>query len=263
VSTKSRSLLTATLAVAVFCSNMNAQQKPQDKFLRAEHFEKQITKKLESDYLLFLPKGYDPKSEKRPPLILALHGAGERGDDVWRADIHGPTKYIAAHPDFPFILVSPICPGGDAHWSTETLSALLDSVIDKYKADKQRIYLTGLSMGGCGAWSLAMTHPEKFAAVIPICGGGEAVRPILARLNYFTPQTKEALKSLPVWAFHGEKDTVVPVSESQHMVSALKALGATEVKLTVYPGVQHNSWEQTYNNPEIYDWLLAHKRSNR
>ncbi|MGZ4988728.1 MAG: carboxylesterase family protein, partial [Limisphaerales bacterium] len=146
--TRFLSLFTATLAVAVFCSNMNAQQKPQDKFLRAEHFEKQITKTLQSDYLLFLPKGYDAKSEKRPPLILALHGAGERGDDVWRADIHGPTKYIAAHPDFPFILVSPICPAGDAHWSTETLSALLDSVIDKYNADKQRIYLTGLSMGG-------------------------------------------------------------------------------------------------------------------
>ncbi len=237
-----------------------AQEKPQDKFLRAEQFKQKITKTLQADYLLFLPKDYDAK--KQWPLILFLHGAGERGNDVWRADIHGPTKYIAAHPDFPFILVAPVCRGGDEHWSDETTAALLDSTVKKYKVDRSRVYLTGLSMGGYGAWSLAIAHPEKFAAVIPICGGGDTLHLALARLNYLTPKTTAELKSLAVWAFHGAKDTVIPLSESEHMISALKALGAKDVKLTVYPNAEHNSWEETYNNPEIYDWLLAHKRTH-
>jgi predicted peptidase len=257
VRTKLVNLFVAALA-ALGPVTMSAQQKPQDKIQRAEHFEKQITKTLTSDYLVFLPKDYDGK--KQLPLMFFLHGAGERGDDVWRADIHGPSKYIAAHPDFPFILISPVCPGGDEHWSDETMSALLDSVIQKYNADKQRVYLTGLSMGGYGAWSLALAHPEKFAAVIPICGGGDTIHVHLARLNYLTPKTKEALKTLPIWAFHGGSDKVIPPSESQHMIDAFKALGNNDVKLTVYPGVEHNSWEQTYNNSEVYKWLLAHKR---
>jgi predicted peptidase len=252
----------ATLcAIAAACFTMSAQEKPQDKFQRAEHFEKKITKNLQADYLLFLPKGYENKSKKQWPLLLVLHGAGERGTNVWRADIHGPSKYIATHPDFPFILVSPICPGGDEHWSNETLSALLDAVIKKYNADPDRIYLTGLSMGGYGAWNLAIAYPEKFAAVIPICGGGETIQVHLARLGYLKPETKAALKNLPIWAFHGSKDSAVPVTESEHIVAAFKALGNQNVKLTIYPGVEHNSWEQTYNNPEIYDWLLSHKRS--
>jgi predicted peptidase len=249
------------VAIAAICFNMKAQEKPQDKLQRAETFQKKITKTLRSDYLLFLPKGYEAKSKKQWPLLLSLHGAGERGTNVWRADIHGPSKYIVNHPDFPFILVSPICPGGDEHWSNETLSALLDYVIKKYNPDPDRIYLTGLSMGGYGAWSLAIAHPERFAAVIPICGGGETIQVHLARLKYLTPKTTEALKNLPIWAFHGSKDSAVPVNESEHIVDAFKALGNKEVKLTIYPGVEHNSWEQTYNNPEIYDWLLSHKRT--
>lgn len=248
------------LLIAAVSLNMTAQEKPQDKFQRAEHFETQITKTVQSDYLLFLPKGYEAGSQKQWPLMLFLHGAGERGTNVWRADIHGPSKYIATHPDFPFIMVSPICPGGDEHWSNETLNALLDSVVKKYNADPERIYLSGLSMGGYGAWDLAVAHPEKFAAVIPVCGGGETIHVHLARLGYLKPETKEALKKLPIWAFHGSKDSAVPVNESEHMVAAFKALGNTDVKLTIYPGVEHNSWEQTYNNPEIYNWLLAHKR---
>ncbi|MDB6059801.1 MAG: esterase [Verrucomicrobiales bacterium] len=251
----------AALFVVAVCLNMKAQEKPQDKFQRAEHFQRKITKTVEADYLLFLPKGYDRKAKKQWPLMLFLHGAGERGTNVWRADIHGPSRYITNHADFPFILVSPICPAGDEHWSNETLSALLDSVIKKYNADPERIYLTGLSMGGYGAWNLALAHPEKFAAVIPICGGGETIHVHLARLKYLTPKTTAALKNLPIWAFHGSKDSAVPVNESEHMVESFKALGNKDVKLTIYPGVEHNSWEQTYNNPEIYEWLLSHKRA--
>jgi predicted peptidase len=239
---------------------MTAQEKPQDKFQRAEHFQTQITKTIDTDYLVFLPKDYDAKSNTKHPLMLVLHGAGERGTNVWRADIHGPSKYIAKHPEFPFIMISPICPAGDGYWSNDVVLALLDNCIKKYNADPERIYVTGLSMGGYGTWSLAIAHPGKFAAAIPICGGGETIKVHLGRLGYLKPETKAALKTLPIWAFHGSKDSAVPVDESEHMVKAFRALGNENVKLTIYPGVEHNSWEQTYNNPEIYDWLLSHKR---
>ncbi len=251
-----------TLICALLCGGITlyAQDKPQDKIFAAQTFEKQITKTLHSDYLLFLPKGYDAKAEKKWPLILLLHGAGERGTNVWRVDIHGPSKYILEHPDFPFIMVSPLCPEGQT-WSNETLMELLDKVMASHQVDADRVYLTGLSMGGYGTWSLALAYPEKFAAVIPICGGGDSLPVHLARTGYTTAAKKEAMKNLPIWAFHGGKDTVVPPDDSEHMVKALKLLGAKEVKLTIYPEATHNSWAQTYSNPEIYDWLLQHKRT--
>jgi predicted peptidase len=223
------------LLLACLCPSVPlcAQDKPQDKLLTPHSFEHRVT--LRANYLLFLPKGYDAGADKRWPLILFLHGAGERGTNVWEADIHGPAKYIAGHPDFPFILVSPQCPPNQA-WSGDVLLGLLDEVGAKYKVDPQRVYLTGLSMGGFGAWDLSVAHPERFAA-------------------------RQALKGMPVWAFHGGKDNVVPPAESERMVQALKGLGADEVKLTIYPEATHNSWEQTYSNPEFYQWLLAHKRA--
>ncbi len=222
-------------------------------------FEHRVT--LRANYLLFLPKGYEARDDKRWPLILFLHGAGERGTNVWQADIHGPAKYIVEHPDFPFILVSPQCPL-EQIWSNDVLLELLEEVSAGHRVDPQRIYLTGLSMGGFGTWDLALAHPEKFAAAAPICGGGEVLPVGLARLGYTTPERKEALKSLPIWAFHGAKDTVVSPGESDRMVQALKELGAKEVKLTVYPEATHNSWAQTYSNPEFYKWLLEHKRGS-
>ncbi len=237
---------------------LSAEEKPQDKLFTAQTFEKQVTKTLRSDYLLFLPKGYDANSDKKWPLMLFLHGAGERGTNAWRVDIHGPSKYILEHPEFPFIMVSPLCPENQI-WSNEVLVELLDQVIASHKVDTQRVYLTGLSMGGYGTWSLALAYPEKFAAVIPICGGGDSLPIHLARTGYTTAAKKEAMKSLPIWAFHGGKDTVVPPDDSEHMVKALKLLGVKEVKLTIYPEAQHNSWAQTYSNPEIYEWLLKHQ----
>jgi len=248
------------LAFFFFACGLNAQDKPQDKFQTSHSFQRKITKTIKSDYLLFLPKNYNAKAKKqRWPLILFLHGAGERGTNVWRADIHGPTKYVAEHPDFPFILVSPICPA-DQIWSNEVLINLLDAIIANQKVDTNRIYLTGLSMGGFGAWSLGLAHPERFAAIVPICGGGDILPVELAKLGYTTPEKKAALKTLPVWAFHGAKDTVIPMSESGHMIEALKLLGVEEIKFTVYPEAQHNSWTETYSNPEVYNWLLEHKR---
>jgi len=110
-------------------------------------------------------------------------------------------------------------------------------------------------MGGYGTWDLALTYPEKFAAIAPICGGAEMLYFILA-----SREKPQALKTLPVWAFHGTKDPVVPIEESQRMIDALKNIGAKDVKLTSYPDVGHNSWTRTYENPELYEWLLRHER---
>ncbi len=250
-----RASLALTFAALCFGFNLAAQDKLQDKGMTPHSFARPVT--MRGDYLLFLPKGYDAAADKRWPLILFLHGAGEAGTNVWRVDIHGPAKYIAEHPDFPFILVSPLCPP-EQIWSNENLLALLDEVSAQYKVDPRRVYLTGLSMGGYGTWSLALAEPGRFAAVIPICGGGSLIHPLLADHGY-KPKTKEAMKALPIWAFHGAKDTTVPLAESERMVNAIKKLGASEVKLTVYPEATHNSWEQTYANPEVYTWLLQHQ----
>jgi len=254
---QTRIRLSILLAGVCLGIGVQAQDKPQDKLATPHSFERRVT--LRADYLLFLPKGYEPGTEKRWPLILFLHGAGERGTNVWQVDVHGPAKYLAAHPDFPFILVAPQCPA-DQVWSSEVLLELLNEVSASHKVDPQRVYLTGLSLGGFGTWSLALAHPERFAAAAPICGGGEVLRVLLAQHGFTTPQTKEALKGLPIWAFHGAKDTVVPPGESERMVQALKGLGAGDVKLTIYPEATHNAWAQTYSNPEFYKWLLEHKR---
>ncbi len=127
------------------------------------------------------------------------------------------------------------------------LNALLDSVIKEYHVDKDRVYLTGLSMGGFGTWALAAAFPGKFAALAPICGGG-------------SPADAAKLARLPIWVFHGAKDNTVPLKRSEEMVEALKAAGG-HPKFTVYPDAGHDSWTATYDNPEFYQWLLAQKRS--
>lgn len=127
--------------------------------------------------------------------------------------------------------------------------ALLDEVTAAYRADTDRIYVTGLSMGGFGTWSLGIAYPDRFAALAPICGGNN-------------PQQVSLLKQVPVWVFHGAKDTVVPLSQSEAMVEALREAGG-DVKLTVYPEAGHDSWTETYNNDELYEWLLQHSLRSR
>lgn len=195
-------------------------------------------------YLLYLPPEYAQKDSW--PLLLFLHGAGERGENLERVKVHGPPKLIAAGKQFPFIVVSPQCPS-DRWWQPEELTALLDEIVEKYKVDQDRIWVTGLSMGGFGTWSLAAATPERFAALVPICGGGD---PIWAkRLNH-----------IPIWVFHGAKDQVVPLDRSEKMVEALKQAGGT-VKFTVYPEASHDSWTAAYNDPALYEWLLGQKRT--
>ena len=245
--------LLATLLCTVAMATRTAAQQP-DTVQQAKTFERTLTKKLKADYLLFLPKGYDAKAARRWPLLLFLHGAGERGTNVWLVAKHGPPNLVKDCPDFPFIIVSPqVAPG--LRWENETMLALLDDIIATHKVDTTRVYLTGLSMGGYGTWSLGTAHPERFAAIAPICGGGDTV---LFRLS--DPKKAAALKALPIWAFHGDKDTAVPLKKSEEMVEALKKFGCEEVKLTVYPGVGHDSWTETYNKQAFYDWLLKHQR---
>ena len=220
-----------------------------------QKFEKTVKKKVQANYLLYLPGDYSPTSKKSWPLMLFLHGAGERGTNLARVAVHGPPKLVGhGKQEMPFIIVSPQCPTGE-RWRTDTLMALLDDVSLKYRVDTNRIYLTGLSMGGYGTWALGNEHPERFAAIAPICGGGEIVPILLA-----SPRKKAALKSLGVWAFHGAKDPVVKLEESEKMINAFKQIGANDVRLTVYPEATHDSWTETYDNPKLYDWFLGHRR---
>jgi len=217
---------------------------------QAHTFEVQITRTVRLDYLLYLPKGYGTDPQKKWPLILFLHGRGERGDDLELVKIHGIPKIVEQRDDLPFIAVSPQC-SKDSMWmvEVEALNALLDEVVTKYAVDTDRIYLTGLSMGGFGTWRLAPAYPELFAAIVPICGGGD-------------PEKVGVLRDVPVWVFHGAKDPFVQLSESEEMVDALKACGGN-VRFTVYPDVEHDSWTRTYDNPELYEWFLQHTRQQQ
>ncbi|MCA9410262.1 MAG: prolyl oligopeptidase family serine peptidase [Candidatus Omnitrophica bacterium] len=204
--------------------------------------------KVDMDYLLYLPKGYG-EEEKKWPLMVFLHGRGESGNDLEKVKKHGPPKLIEQGKEFPFIIVSPQCPR-DRWWTEVYIDALIDKIVDDYSVDEDRIYMTGLSMGGFGTWNYAGMHADRLAAIAPICGGGD---PILAW----------SLKNLPIWAFHGEKDHTVPVERTKMMVEAARSRGNDEVKMTIYPDAEHDSWTETYNNPELYEWFLSHTRKKR
>ncbi len=214
----------------------------------ARQFRKKITLAVNIRYLLFLPEGYYHSSEKYP-LILFLHGAGERGHNLRMVKKYGPPKIVQTQKDFPFMVVSPQC-HIDESWSIEVLDALLDQILEEYRADEDRIYVTGLSMGGFATWELALMYPNRFAAIAPICGGGN-------------PRKACRIRHLPVWAFHGAKDQVVPLRKSEQMVNALKACGAKKVKLTVYPEAGHDSWTAAYSNPHLFKWFLKQHRKKQ
>ena len=202
---------------------------------------------IQMDYLLALPKNYE--SKEKWPLLLFLHGAGERGDDLELVKKHGPPKFASEGKGMPFIVVSPQCKKNRL-WEPISLSALLDEIEKNHKVDSGRIYVTGLSMGGFGTWDLAAHSPERFAAIAPICGGGDRMK------TAFTIGDQ-----VPVWVFHGAKDKVVPIERSQSLVDAFKEKGI-EVKFTIYPDAGHDSWTATYDNEKLYEWMLSHSRKN-
>jgi len=214
-------------------------------------------------YCLLKPQDYD--ANKKYPLVIFLHGAGERGNDNQKQLVHGMNDFASDEvmSKYPAFVMAPQCPEGEV-WGglsrlaknptppgqlTPALAATLKAVEQLQKEfpfDDKRIYITGLSMGGYGSWT-ALTHrPELFAAAAIICGGGD-------------PASVSKFKHVPIWAFHGADDKTVPVERSREMIEALKSAGAMP-KYTEYPGVAHNSWAQTYSNPDLYAWLFAHKK---
>ncbi len=216
-------------------------------------------------YRLMTPQGYDSKGTEKYPLVLFLHGAGERGEDNTKQLIHGTKEF--AKPEnrskYPAFVLAPQCPDGkrwvevdwtlDAHTqlpedsdTVKLLLQLISRLQQEYRIDQQRQYVTGLSMGGYGAWDLITRHPDLWAAAAPVCAGGDEA-------------TAAKAAKIPVWAFHGDKDTVVKPQRSRNMIAALKKAGG-EPRYTEYPGVAHNSWDAAYADPKLMEWLFAQKR---
>jgi predicted peptidase len=214
-------------------------------------------------YRLMEPQNYDP--QKKYPLVLFLHGAGERGDDNVIQLVHGMNDFAKDEnrEKYPCFVVAPQCPKGqqwvnvpwsdDAHTQPEKPSDPLQDTFDllqalrkEFSIDSQRLYVTGLSMGGFGTWDLIQRHPDLFAAAAPICGGGDE-------------KQAARLAKLPIWAFHGDQDTVVKPARSRNMIAAIKAAGG-EPRHTEYPGVGHNSWAPAYSDPKLLEWLFAQRR---
>lgn len=210
--------------------------------IQKKHFSKSFKHKVDLGYLLYLPDDFGMNADQKYPLLLFLHGSGERGTNPDLVKKHGPLK-VADSLNLPFIVLGPQCPDVP-WWEVNDVKMLLDEIIETLPVDTSRIYITGLSMGGFATWDMLMKYPDVFAAAIPVCGGGYPFRAHL-------------VDHVPIWAFHGAQDDVVPVEYSSRMVKALKENGA-DVKFTVYPDANHDAWTETYNKPEIYRWLLQH-----
>jgi len=198
------------------------------------------------DYLAYLPASYDEDKTKLWPLVIFLHGSGERGKNVQVVRKTGLTETLETRGATSYVCLAPQCPPEGRGWNTAVLNKFLDQALQDFRVDKNRVILTGLSMGGFGTWNWGCEHPERFAALIPICGSG-------------TPSKTTSLKGMPIWAFHGDADPNVKIAGDQAMVDAAKAAGA-DVKFTIYSGVGHNSWTKAYNEPELDSWILAQKK---
>jgi len=196
----------------------------------------------ETGYFLSLPEHYLDDTSIRWPLVLFLHGSGESGHDIQKVKANGPPRLVEEGKKFPFILVSPQSevPSG---WDVDLLYKLLQHIKKNYRVDRQKVYVTGLSMGGYGTWALAMKYPDEFAGIAPVCGGGDT-------------SNAWKLRNIPIWCFHGAKDDVVPPASSINLVTASSRYNAS-VRFTLYPNANHNSWDTTYNNDSLYLWMLA------
>ena len=211
------------------------------------HLNKEIAvvEKVDINYLLFSPSNTQHNVAGKLPLIIFLHGAGERGTDIKKVKVHGPPKIVVSKTDFGFYVLSPQC-RENKRWNPKLLSQLLDEVLVKNKnIDTNRIYLTGLSMGGYGTYDWAILEPNRFAAIAPICGGSDTHTRLV-----------NAFKHIPIWIFHGAMDQIVDINSSIAIARVLKNSEAN-VQFTIYPFANHNSWTETYNNPELYKWFLT------
>ncbi len=198
-------------------------------------------------YVVYVPKGYSP--EKPLPSILFLHGAGEQGDDGKKQASVGLGAAIKlAEDQWNFIVMFPQKPPGRGGFMDheKLILDIVEKTNKEYKIDEKRQYITGLSMGGMGTWSLICKYPEKWAAAAPVCGHGN-------------PADAPKIKDLPIWNFHGDKDNAVNIKGSQDMIDAIKAAGGMP-KFTIYPGVGHNSWDKAYREEKLNEWFLTHAK---
>lgn len=211
--------------------------------------ETRVTFDVNLPYRAYLPEGYPEGGSDGYPLLMFLHGAGERGTDLDRIAATGLPRHIEQGGlKLPFVTICPQCPE-NGWWNEHALLALLDQVLRDYDIDETRVYVTGLSMGGKGTWLLADLAPTRIAAILPICAP-------------YTFIDFATLKSMGIWVFHGVMDQVIPAEQSAHMVRMLRHFGC-EVQFTAYPDADHDCWTATYGNAAVYDWLLSHSLAGR
>jgi predicted peptidase len=232
-----------TLLVAAGCQRHPAwQSKPgQHAALHSQVIEKQV----QTRFLLFIPKGYDETSQPWP-LLIFIHGAGASGDNPDELRKAGLPFYLDKKPDFPFVVISPLIPH-DPLYGLDALEALVEDATRQLRIDKNRIYLTGWSMGGSATWGWALARPHRFAAIAPLSASWDVTEDACA------------LKDLPVWAFHGEHDDATPLESDQDMVASINKCGG-DAKLTILPARGHDIWKDVYGDNTLFDWLLQHHR---
>lgn len=213
----------------------------------AHTLQRDVSHKVQMQYLVFLPKDYEKSTEKWP-LILYLHGGSLRGNDISRMKKWGLTEKVEADPNFPFIVVSPQCHLGEIWTDVDALGAILDEVAQTNRVDPDRVYVTGHSMGGRGALYVASKMSDRFAAVLSL----GPVSPITA--------WAEKLATVPLWLFHGAKDQFTPLKEVEELVRAVEAAGG-HPQLTVFPDRDHFILD-VYDRPDLYKWLAQQKRKH-
>jgi predicted peptidase len=214
--------------------------------------ESHVTQTVQVNYLLYLPESYGQDPQKRWPVILFLHGRGERGDNLELLKKHPLPKILEQQSSFPAVVISPQLSLQRLWWSDmiDPLNALLDQILAEYSVDPYRVYLTGLSMGGFGAWEYILRYPTRFAAVVPIAGG-------YREGSRLVPENICDLKDVPIWVFHGSSDTTIPSFQSEILVEALQACGSN-VRFTLYADAEHeDSFLRAYAEPELFPWLFA------
>ena len=216
-------------------------------FFQSAFSQKETKGVFSTDFRFTKNYGYVLQSPERAknkkPLIVFLHGSGERGTDTELLKVHGPLKYTKTHKLDAYVL-APQCPENET-WDTEVLYSLIQKIQKDNNIDSERIYLTGMSMGGWGTFNLAFAHPELFAAVVPVCGF----------VNRWEMNSVCNIKTIPTHIYHGLLDDVVTVDYSINVYKKLKACNGN-VELTIFDDANHDSWSRVYDNPEIYDWML-------